>query len=111
MIMKYHYVWFTIIQEVVRMIAERIKILREQENFTQVQLAKQLGITRASVNAWEMGISVPSTQYIVELANIFKVSTDYLLGVNQTATVSVAGLTDTDIELIRNIILHLKNKC
>ena len=92
------------------MIAERIKVLREQENFTQVQLAKQLGITRASVNAWEMGISVPSTQYIVELASIFKVSTDYLLGVNNTATVSVAGLSDADVELIRSIILHLKNK-
>ena len=92
------------------MIAERIKILREQENFTQVQLAKQLGITRASVNAWEMGISVPYTQYLVELASIFKVSTDYLLGVNNTATVSVAGLSDADVELIRSIILHLKNK-
>lgn len=85
-------------------------MLREQEKLTQVHLAKQLGITRASVNAWEMGISVPSTQYIVELANIFKVSTDYLLGVNQTATVSVAGLTDEDIELVHRIILHLKNK-
>ena len=92
------------------MIAERIKMLREQENFTQVQLAKQLGITRASVNAWEMGISVPSTQYLVELASIFKVSTDYLLGVNNTTTVSVAGLSDADVELIRSIILHLKNK-
>ena len=62
------------------MIADRIKSLREQQNITQSDLAKQLGITRSSVNAWEMGISVPSTQYIVELAHIFNVSTDYLLG-------------------------------
>ncbi len=92
------------------MIAERIKSLREQQNKTQSDLAKQLGITRSSVNAWEMGISVPSTQYIVELAHIFHVSTDYLLGVNTTSTISVAGLSDKDVELINSIILHLKSK-
>lgn len=92
------------------MIADRIKALREQQNITQSDLAKQLGITRSSVNAWEMGISVPSTQYIVELAHIFNVSTDYLLGVNTTSTVSVAGLSDKDIELINSIILHLKSR-
>lgn len=92
------------------MIADRIKTLREQHNKTQSDLAKQLGITRSSVNAWEMGISVPSTQYIVELAHIFNVSTDYLLGVKPTSSISVAGLTDKDIELVNGIILHLRNR-
>ena len=59
------------------MIADRIKKLRQQFGLTQSDLAKKLNITRSSVNAWEMGISVPSTQYVVELAGIFKVSTDY----------------------------------
>lgn len=92
------------------MVAERIKSLREQQNKTQAELAKQLGVTRSSVNAWELGISVPSTQYIVELANIFQVSTDYILGVKKSATISVDGLTDKDVDLVRGIILHLKEK-
>jgi len=92
------------------MIAERIKQLRKQKNITQSELAKYLGVTRAGVNAWEMGISVPSTQYIVELANFFKVSTDYLLGVNCSATISIDGLNDKDIQLIYTIIEHLRNK-
>ena len=92
------------------MVADRIKYLRESRNFTQTELAKQLGITRSSVNAWEMGISVPSTQYIVELAAIFKVSTDYLLGVNETTTINVSGLTDADIELVNTIVSHLRKK-
>ena len=92
------------------MIAERIKILREHLNITQAELAKRLKITRSSVNAWEQGISVPSTLYIVELAQIFGVSTDYLLGVNSTTTVNVSGLSDKDIELIHSIILHLRTK-
>jgi len=92
------------------MVADRIKSLREKQGKTQSELARQLGITRSSVNAWEMGVSVPSTQYIVELAQIFRVSTDYLLGVNESATVSVAGLTEEDVEVICNLILHLRRK-
>ena len=53
------------------MVADRIKTLREENQMTQAELARRLSITRASVNAWEMGISAPSTQYIVELAGIF----------------------------------------
>lgn len=92
------------------MIAERIKCLRESKNYTQTELSKLLGITRSSVNAWELGISVPSTQYIVELSNIFKVSTDYLLGVNDTSSINVSGLTDKDIELLNTIVSHLRTK-
>ena len=92
------------------MVAERIKYLREQKGLTQADLAKQLGITRSSVNAWEMGISVPSTQYIVELSNIFKVSTDYLLGVERSASISVAGLTEKDVQYVQGLIAHLEEK-
>ncbi len=42
------------------MIYERIKKLREKQGYTQTELAKMLGVTRSCVNAWEMGISVPS---------------------------------------------------
>ena len=92
------------------MVADRIRVLREQKGFTQTELAKRLKITRSSVNAWEQGISVPSTQYIVELAEIFKVSTDYLLCVDNTATVSVAGLDEKDIQIVHSLVTHLREK-
>lgn len=92
------------------MIADRIKALREQKGLTQTALARKLNITRSSVNAWEMGISTPSTQYIIELSKIFDVSADYLLGVNSTASVNVSGLSDNDIKLVHTLIEHLKNK-
>lgn len=92
------------------MIAQRIKKLRELKGMTQTELAKQLGITRSSVNAWEMGISVPSTQYVVELSQLFKVSTDYILGVDASASVSIAGLTEKDIQVVHVLVDHLKSK-
>ena len=94
------------------MVSERVKKLREQNNLTQADLARKLGLTRSSVNAWEMGISVPSTQYIVELAKIFKVSTDYLLGVSTENAISTEGLVKEDIEQVYSLVeyLRLKNK-
>lgn len=86
------------------MVAERIKVLREGHGLTQAELARRLGVTRSGVNAWEMGVSVPSTQYIVELALLFEVSTDYLLGINSGATVSVEGLGDEEIASVVEVI-------
>ena len=85
------------------MIAEKIKMLREGKGMTQTALARRLGVTRSGVNAWEMGISVPSTQYIVELAQFFAVSSDYLLGLDDTATISVAGLDEEEISSLINV--------
>ena len=85
-------------------IAERIKALRESAAMTQAELARRLGVTRSGVNAWEMGISVPSTQYVVELALLFGVSTDYLLGIPKTKTVSVDGLSEEEIASIVRVI-------
>ena len=92
------------------MIADKIKFLREQQGLTQAELARKLGITRSSVNAWELGISAPSTTYIIELAKTFSVSTDYLLGLKSTASIDVTGLTEKDVEVIYTLVKHLKEK-
>ncbi len=92
------------------MISDKIKTLREQKGLTQSELARIIGITRSSVNAWEMGISVPSTQYIVELANIFKVSSDFLLGLESSYSVNVSGLSQNDIEFVHSTIEYLRMK-
>jgi len=67
-----------------------------------------MGLTRSSVNAWEMGLSVPSTQYIVELAKIFNVSADYLLGIETTATISVEGLSEKKVASLVELVKFLK---
>lgn len=74
------------------MIGERIKDLREKHGLTQTALARKLGLSRSAINAWEMGISTPSTQYLVELSLLFKVSTDFLLELNHAETVDISTL-------------------
>lgn len=90
------------------MIADKIKMLRNANNMTQSDLAKKLNITRSSVNAWEMGISVPSTTYIVELAQLFRVSTDYLLGLSQNNSIDISNLQDNEIDILYRLIWYFK---
>ena len=92
------------------MIANKIKILRENKGLSQKALADKLGITRSSVNAWEQGISVPSTQYIVELANLFEVSTDYLLNFKNDKAISIEGLNGKEIKIVLELIEYFKQK-
>ncbi len=92
------------------MIADKIKLLREQKGMTQAALARELGVTRSGVNAWEMGITVPSTQYIVELSNLFNVSADYLLDIKCSKTVSVEGLSDREVSAVMSLIECFRNR-
>lgn len=86
------------------MIADKIKLLREASHLTQTELAKKLNITRSSVNAWEMGISVPSTTYLIELALLFHVSTDFLLGLEQNNTIDISTLSEREAILVYELV-------
>lgn len=85
---------------------ENIKTLREQARLTQSELARRLNVSRVSVNAWETGLSVPSAQNIVELAQIFRVSTDTILGIEREYTLDISDLTPEQRKLISELVQH-----
>lgn len=89
---------------------ERIMQLREKAGYTQAALAKKLSVTRSAVNAWEMGLSTPTTQYIVAMARLFHVTTDYLLGLDNRLTLTLEGYSQTEIELIYQLLQYMDAK-
>lgn len=91
-----------------KMTAERIKVLREARGWTQAELARRLSITRNGVNSWEQGLSMPSPACLVDLAKLFSVSTDYLLGVERLDAVNVTGLNEEDIALLAQLANRLR---
>ncbi len=91
------------------MIGERIRDTREKNGLTQAALAKKLGISRSAVNAWELGVSVPSAQYLVELSRLFNVSTDFLLGLDGKEVVDISGLDDSEKKVIYFLIDYFNN--
>lgn len=86
------------------MINDRIKMLREQYNYSQADLAKKLNVARTTVLAWENQTSVPAMNHIIALAKLFRVSTDYLLEVENKRTLSLEGLKDEEINIICSLL-------
>lgn len=60
-------------------LADKITEERKKNGWSQEELAEQLGVSRQSVSKWESAGSVPDLQKIIQLADVFGVSTDYLL--------------------------------
>ncbi len=92
------------------MINERIKELRENAGYSQSQLSKKLDVSRSAVNAWEMGFSVPTTQYIVAMAKLFHVSSDYILGIEQGYTLRIENYTDEELALVYGLIRYIDDR-
>ena len=47
---------------------------------TQAQLGAAIGVSQKAVDYWERGVNEPKASYIFKLAQIFDVSSDYLIG-------------------------------
>ena len=92
------------------MISDKIKQLREKAGLSQSQLAKKLDVTRSSVNAWEMGLSTPTTQYIVALTKLFHVSADYILGTEADMSISLRGYSEDEVTLILNLLKYFDSQ-
>ncbi|ALU14495.1 HTH domain-containing protein [Eubacterium limosum] len=58
----------------------KIKELRKKHGLSQADLAKKLGTTTAAIGMWESGKRHPQRANLMKLAEIFNVSTDYLIG-------------------------------
>lgn len=90
------------------MLNETIKSLRTAHNWTQVDLAKKLNVTKQSVSNWENDNIQPSIEMLIKLSEVFSVSTDYLLGLNRSRMLDVWGLTDEQIAHVGQIVADLR---
>ena len=61
-------------------------------------------------SGWEMGLSIPTAQYIVELSQLFHVSTDYLLGLNNTQAIYIDRLSQEEKQILYSLIHYFQDK-
>ena len=92
------------------MLHDKIKELRDRSGYSQSELSKRLEVTRSSVNAWELGLSTPTTQYVVALAKLFHVSADYILEIEKNDSLNLSGYTRDEISLIYQLIRYIDSK-
>ncbi|MCC2430886.1 helix-turn-helix transcriptional regulator [Bacillus paranthracis] len=62
------------------MLTQRLKEARKAQKLTQQELANKVNATKGTISNYENGHSTPSNEMLKDLANILKVTTDYLLG-------------------------------
>lgn len=88
----------------------RLKELRTQAGLTQLQLAQRLGITKSVISFYELSERAPSPDVLIQLAKIFHVSTDYLLGLDKKETLDISGIDKNDVALLRALADSLRQK-
>ena len=88
----------------------RLKELRRQSGLTQQQLADRLGVTKSVVSFYELRERSPSPEVLVKMSYVFRVSTDYLLGIERGRTIDVSGLDEEDIKAVQHVVERLKSK-
>ncbi|MBQ7485812.1 MAG: helix-turn-helix transcriptional regulator [Oscillospiraceae bacterium] len=92
------------------MLNQRIRELRRSKGFSQVELAAKLGVTKQSVSNWENDNIQPSVEMLIQLAKVFSVSTDYLLGLDSTSYLQVEGLSKSEIAHVQQIVEDIRKQ-
>lgn len=92
------------------MLNQRIRLLRQSRNISQVELARRLNVTKQSVSNWENDNIQPSIEMLLKLAELFAVSTDYLLDRDEGKYLDVSDLSDDVVAHLRQLIEDLRAK-
>jgi len=91
-------------------IGEQIRSLREKAALSQSELARKLGVTRSSVNAWESGLSAPTAVYLIEMSKLFHVSVDFILGLDTGHKLELSNFTEEEIQILYKLVQYFDKK-
>ena len=61
-------------------VAQRIKEIRVENKLNQSNFGKSISVSQDTISLWEKGKSLPNTEFIIAICNKYKISADYLLG-------------------------------
>ena len=91
------------------MLGARIRELRKEFGLSQVDLAQRMEVTKQTISNWENENIQPSIDMLVGLANVFNVTTDYLLGLDDVPRLSIEGLPLSFAAHLAQIIDDFRN--
>lgn len=91
-------------------VGDMLKKLREEKHMGQAQVARLVGVERSSVSLWENNLRQPSYATLVRLANLYGVTTDFLLGRADGRLLDLSGLTTAEATMIAQLVASMTDK-
>lgn len=91
-------------------LAVRLRQLRMDKHLRQNQVAGLIGVTKAAISAYENDIRQPSYDVLIRLANLYRVSADYLLGRQDMRMLDISGLTPAEAVAISDLVASMTAK-
>ena len=90
--------------------SNKLVSLMEESNMKQNVVAEKIGVSEVTISRYISGKRTPRLDIIIKIANLFKVSTDYLLGITSNSSQSLnSGNLNTDISEIAHKLYSLKS--
>jgi len=100
---------------------QRLEMLREERNLSQVAVSKMLNIANSTLSLYESDYRKPDYDMLIKLAKFYDVSTDYLLGLSKERKLparqdrkihllDVTGVPEEAIKLIDEYAQFIKDK-
>lgn len=90
------------------MFNKRIKLLREANKLSQVELADKIGVKKQTISNWENDNILPSIDMLIKVCKFFNVSSDYMLGLDSKTYIEITGLSVEVISHIQQIINDIR---
>lgn len=88
----------------------RIRQLRERNRMSQEELGRRVERSKSVISSYENNIKIPPLDVLVEIALVFNVSLDYLVGIDKKEMISASGLSERQKAVIENIVMVFKDK-
>lgn len=88
----------------------RIKELRIKNKMSQEALGRRIGRSKSVISSYENNLKIPPLDILVEIAVIFNVSLDWLVGIDKEEMISVENISVKQKEIINTLIFEFTDK-
>lgn len=85
---------------------QRLREFREQRHLSQEAMGKIIGRSKPVVSSYENNLKLPSLDVLINIAALYNVSLDYLVGFEKKEMVSVDGLTESQKGIVDTILFE-----
>lgn len=88
-----------------------LRQLRKEAGYSQEQLGKMLNVTKVTISNYETGSRMASVETLIDIANLFKVDLDYLIGtdsyvISDDEEQYGVRMAKEEIELVKELRKH-----